>query len=91
MSNGLWWNLPTQKAACKILVKSTSGVNFINVLRAAFAHADSKSAKRIDNLMSFLCFCATHVKSACRTLMKLASGGWVFTNHYETNMRDRDL
>jgi hypothetical protein len=31
------------KAAHNLLVKSTPGVNFINILRAAFTSADSKS------------------------------------------------
>jgi len=31
-----------------------SGVNFINVLRAAFMHADPKSAKDTDDLSIFI-------------------------------------
>jgi len=34
-----------EKAARKMLVKSTPGVNFTNILRAAFTTADPKSAK----------------------------------------------
>ena len=33
-----------------------SGVNFTNILRAAFTHADPKSAKKTVKLSSFLCF-----------------------------------
>ncbi len=34
------------KAVRRTLVKLTQGLNFINVLRAAFAHVDPKSVKR---------------------------------------------
>ncbi len=34
------------KDACKLLVKSTLSVNFIDILRADFAGADPKSAKK---------------------------------------------
>ena len=44
------------KAARKTLMKSTPGVNFINVLQAAFVLADPKSVKKTDNLTVFLCF-----------------------------------
>jgi len=47
------------------LMVSLSGFNFINVLRAAFAHADPKSAKKSDNLI---------VLAAQRMLMKLTPG-----------------
>jgi len=67
------------KATRKILVKLTPGVIFINVLRAAFDHADPKSAKRTDNLTVFFVFLVSAcVKAACRTLMKLTPSGWVF-------------
>jgi len=42
-----------QKAACKMLVKLTSSVNFINVLQATFTHADPKSPKKTYNLTVF--------------------------------------
>jgi len=32
-----------------------NGVNFINVLRAAFAHSDPKSTKKTDNMTAFFC------------------------------------
>jgi len=35
-----------KKRACKMLMKSTPGVNFTNILLKAFTHADPKSAKR---------------------------------------------
>jgi len=38
---------------CRITAKCT-GVNFINVLRAAFEHSDPKIAKKTDNLTVFL-------------------------------------
>ena len=37
-----------------MLVKSTPGVNFTKVLRAAFMHADPKSAKKTVKFSSFL-------------------------------------
>jgi len=42
MGNGDW----SKKAEHKILVKLTPGVDFINILQAAFACADPKSAIR---------------------------------------------
>ena len=50
-------------------VLATSGVNFTNVLQAAFALVDPKSAKKTVKLSSF--FCAFGIKAARRTLMKL--------------------
>jgi hypothetical protein len=35
------------KAACKILVKLTSGVNITNILLAVFMREDHKGAKRL--------------------------------------------
>jgi len=35
------------KAACKMLMKLTTGVNFTNTLEAVFTQADPKSAKKI--------------------------------------------
>jgi len=48
----------------------TPGVIFINVLQAAFTHADPKSAK--DSL--FALFGPTRVKAARKMLMKLTPG-----------------
>jgi hypothetical protein len=33
------------KAVCEMLVKLITGVNFINILQAAFMHTDTESAK----------------------------------------------
>jgi len=41
------------KAASKMLVKLTLGLNFINILQAAFMHADSKSAEKAVKLSVF--------------------------------------
>jgi hypothetical protein len=41
------------KAAHKTLMKLRSGVNFINVLRAAFTLVDPESIKKIENLTVF--------------------------------------
>jgi len=47
------------------------GVNFTNVLRAAFTRADPKSAKKLLNLTVFFALLGSAcVKAACRTLMK---------------------
>jgi hypothetical protein len=40
----------------KSLKTSRPGVNFINILGAAFASADPEIAKKTDNLTVFLCF-----------------------------------
>jgi len=58
------------------IILSSSGVNFINVLRAALTHADHKSEKkRLDDLLDCL-FCAflgsLRVKAACKKLAKFA-------------------
>ncbi len=50
----------------------TPSVNFTNVLRAAFAHANHESAKKIDDLtVFFVLLGSARAKAACRTLMKL--------------------
>ncbi len=56
-------------------VKSSYGVDFINVLGAAFASKDPESVKKTVMLSVFftLSGCA-HVKAAHRTLMKLRHG-----------------
>jgi len=47
-------------------------VNFINILRAAFARTDPKSTKKTYSLtIFFLLLGSVRVKTACRTLMKL--------------------
>ena len=49
------------------------GVNFTNVLRAAFTLADPKSAKKLLNLTVFFALLgSTSAKAARRTLLKLA-------------------
>ncbi len=51
---------------------SSSGVNFIKVLRAAFARADHESTKKTDNLsVFFVHYRSAPVKAARRTLIKL--------------------
>jgi len=52
--------------------KRITGVNFINVLRAAFALADPKSTKKTDNLTDFFALLGSAcVKAARRMLLKL--------------------
>jgi len=56
-------------------MKMTEGVNFVNILCAAFASLDPKSSKKIDNLTIFFPLLGSaHVKAAQKTLMKLAPG-----------------
>jgi len=51
------------------------GVDFINILQAAFTFADPKSAKKTGNLMVFFArWGSGGVKAACRTLMKMTPG-----------------
>jgi len=53
----------------------TSGVNFINVLGAAFTLVDIKSVKKIDNLtVIFKHLGSASVKAARKALMKLSPG-----------------
>ena len=48
------------------------GVNFTNILLAAFTRADPKSAKKLLNLNVFFALLgSTSAKAACRTLVKL--------------------
>ena len=48
------------------------GVNFTNILRAAFTGADPKSAIKLLNLTVFFALLGSaRVKAACRTLVKL--------------------
>jgi len=51
-----WQNNIDSKTACKMLVRLTLGLNFINVLRTAFTRADSKRVKKESSCQSFLCF-----------------------------------
>jgi len=58
-----------------ILWKSNAGVNFINVLRAAFTHADTESIKKTDNLIVFFTLLGSAWTTAAhRILMKLTPG-----------------
>jgi len=50
------------KALSKMLVKSTPGVNFINIQWAACAWADPKSAKRQSSCQSFVHFWDLHAQ-----------------------------
>jgi len=55
-----------------VISSSASSVNFINILRAAFACADPKSAKKTDNLtVFFLLSISGRVKAVHGMLMKL--------------------
>jgi len=49
-----------------------SGINFINILQAAFASTDPESIKKTDNLTVFFALSGSkQVKAAPRMLMKL--------------------
>jgi len=55
--------------------KTHLGVDFTNILRAAFTCADPKSAKKTVKLNSFIALLVSaHVKAACKTLVKLTLG-----------------
>jgi len=57
----------------------SSGVNFINVLLAAFACADPESTKKTDNLtVLFGLSGSARAKAARRMLMKLTPGRAIF-------------
>jgi len=55
---------------------SILGVNFTNILRAAFTRADPKNAKKLFNLTVFFALLgSSRVKAARRMLVKLNQGG----------------
>jgi len=51
-----WQKNVGAKAVCKMLVKLTTGVNFINILRAAFAPVYPKSVKRYCHILTSYAF-----------------------------------
>jgi len=52
-------------------MKSAPGVNFINVLWAAFMPSDPESAKKTDNFTVFFALLGSaHVKAVCKLLVK---------------------
>jgi len=56
-------------------MKSTPGVNFKNILQAAFAQTNLKSAKKTDNLTVFFALLGSACLKADHTmLMKLTPG-----------------
>jgi len=56
-------------------MKSTPGVDFINVLQAAFAHANPKSTKKTDGLTAYFTLCVSAgAKVTHKMLMKLTAG-----------------
>jgi hypothetical protein len=63
----------------------SSGVNFINILQAAFMHPDPKSVKKIVQLSVFFTLLGSaRVKAARRTLMKLTPGMSVTVQTFAT-------
>ncbi len=63
------------KAVCRTLMKLSLGVNFTNVLRAAFTLVDPKSVKKIDQLTVFFTLLGSAcVKAVRRMLVKLSPG-----------------
>jgi len=56
-------------------VQRQPGVNFTNIIRAAFPRADPKSAKNNVKLsVFFVLLGSAHIKAACKMLMKLTTG-----------------
>ena len=71
-----------------ILNEPRPGVNFVNVLQAAFTHADLKSIKKTDNLKSFFTLSGSAwLKAACRTLMKSTPGQFSCARRRERQRR----
>ena len=65
-------NLLCKSCSRKMMIKLTSGLNFINVLRADFTHADPKSAKKTVKSSSFFALSGSaSIKAARRMLVKL--------------------
>ncbi len=50
------------------MIKLTAGVNFTNILRSVFMHADSKSVKN-DNLLAFFSLLGSACVKASRILV----------------------
>ena len=60
---------------------SKAGVNFANILQAAFVREDPKSAIKLLNLTVFFAFLGSErVKAALRMLVKLTPAGVNFAN-----------
>ncbi len=66
-----------------MLVKSTPGVNFINILCAAFAPVGLRQQKYKPKMQAQKKLCAqlTQVKAVCRTLVKSTPGGKIGKKH----------
>ena len=59
----------------KILIELASGINFINIVWAAFTHADPKGAIKLLNLTVFFVLLGSAcVKAACRMSVKFTPG-----------------
>ncbi len=58
----------------KISNNFSPGVNFVNVLQAAFERTNPKSVKKTDNLTVFFALFGSASVKARRTLMKLTPG-----------------
>ncbi len=57
-------------------VELCPGVNFINILQAAFTHRDPESAKEtVKRFVFFELLGSASAKKACRMLMKLTPDG----------------
>ncbi len=78
--------IPALGYACNYVQQliSIPGVNFINILRAAFGHVDPKSVKRYWGFDWILTLSgSTCVKAVLRMLMKLSPGVcWCQTFHF---------
>ncbi len=67
--------ITNENAACKVLVKVTPGLNFINVPHTAFKCADPRSIKKTVKLVIFfMVLCSALIKAACKVLVKLTPG-----------------
>ncbi len=72
----VWRNTLEQKAAHKMLLRLTPGLDFINVLRTAFALVDPKSVRTQSSLQyHFTLLGSTSVKAVRRKLLKLTPEG----------------
>ncbi len=54
---------------CLCAAFTTAGVNFINILRAAFAHAEPKSVKETVKLLVFLGYWDLRVQKLCINML----------------------
>jgi len=60
---------PTNRSKKNLTKRATSGVDFTNILCAAFTHADTKSAKNAIKPLVFFCAFGISVNKICSSIV----------------------